>query len=351
MRNNPNLHERHLLEATRQRVISHDQYEGILAIARSMAHAEGSLSPDVGWIAFMQAGAAAVAVGMPGVFLLDHMRRLSNPEIVAWSMVCGAISLVAGMLFRKRSSATIAGGVLIAAAVAFSWGLFAGSAAALLQTDFGYFGGSDVAGSARRLDTLLFADVGLMVVAALVTWRMKVPVAAAPGAMAFVHFVVECAHRFVVAPSAYFGDRAIAPWVALAGVLLVASARAMDMRRRDREDTAFWVHGVGILAIGFALTTRIDRDHEEATVWSLLALATMTLGLWWNRRVYLACGAMAWLAWPAMGVSRHYATETQLFVFVFTAVTLAVFATWFRKRWIALALAKPERNELRTVWG
>jgi hypothetical protein len=353
MRETPHVHERHLLEAVRQKVISHEQYDGILAIVRTMAHAEGTAAPDLGWISLLQAGAAGAAVGVPGIYLLDRLRYLAPVDLIGWSLLGALFSFSVGALLRSQRSALIAANVLFAAGVAFTWGLFVGAHAATFHTTLGdhYDFVLTVAESKRRVDALLVGDLGLLAVAALVFARWKTPVVAAPATMAFVHFVVEGAHRFVTPYDVSFGERDAVPWIALAGVIALVVGRAIDRKDRRREDYAFWMHLVGLLSLGFAFTSRIFRVEDEALVWSIAALVVIGLGVWWNRRVYLACGATAFLFWPALGLRQGNAPALMIGAFVFSSIALAVFTTWLRGRWATLAAKDRERTALRSVWG
>ncbi|MEI8255104.1 MAG: hypothetical protein WCJ30_05465, partial [Deltaproteobacteria bacterium] len=136
MRNTPHLHERHLLEAIRQRVISQEQYEGIVAIVRSMDQREGGVLPDLGWQSVMQGVAAAFAVSIPGMYMLSRVQHYAPMELATWCALGVALSLGAGTLLRRSRSSAIAASVLFAASAAFTWGLAAGMLAQVLHTDF-----------------------------------------------------------------------------------------------------------------------------------------------------------------------------------------------------------------------
>ncbi|MEI8257192.1 MAG: hypothetical protein WCJ30_16080, partial [Deltaproteobacteria bacterium] len=184
--------------------------------------------------------------------------------------------------------------------------------------------------------------------AALLSLRFGVAAAAGPGALAFVHFAVELVHRFVVPYDLPFGERQAGPWIAAAGLGMMIGARILDGKYRGRIDAAFWMHTTGLLALGFALTSRIFDEASEALVWSVASLAVIAAGVRWNRRVYLLCGSTAWLFWPAMlFMSHHDSPGGVIAAFVFSSVTLAGIATYLRSHWSRLA---PAQNELRTVW-
>lgn len=351
MRSSPYFHERHLLEAIRQHVITQEQYEGLVAIARSMDPLGGTSQPDGDWLSALQGVAAAFAVGIPGVYLLFHIEQLAPAELIRWCALGVALSLAVGLVLRRSRPSAIAASVLLAAGAAFTWGLAAGAVAELFHTDFWDHGASAtmlVADSHARLDALLVGDLAVIATAAWLTVRSGIAAAAGPGVLASVHFIIEFIHRFFLANTDYFGERQAAPWIAAAGLAAMVTARAIDKRYRGRVDAAFWIHIVGLLSLGFALTSRVTREPGESAIWSVAALAVVALGLRWDRRIYVLCGSVAWLFWPAMLFkSDYHSSGPMIAAFVFSSVTLAGLATFLRSRRNHLA---PAPCNLRSVW-
>jgi len=351
MRNSPHVHERHLLEAIRQRVITQEQYEGIVAIVRSMAHADGETVADLGWLSVMQGLAAATGVGIPGLYLLKSIERFSPSEVTGWSLLGALLTLGAGLFLRRTRSSAIAASVLLAGCAAFTWGVAAGGVAQVLHADFWNSGVPALAlvsDSHASLDAQLTGDLAVMLAASVLIGRLGAAAAAAPATLAFVHFAVQSVHRFAIPYDSYFGERKMAPFIAAAGLVAMLIARVLDRKYRGRVDAAFWVHTFGLLSLGCGLTTRIDREPGESLVWSLAALAVIAAGVRWNRRVYLLCGSLAWTFWPAMMFMHGSSQEgAAIGAFVFSAVTIAIMATWLRANWSRLA---PAQHEVRTVW-
>ena len=100
MRMNTLLHERHLLEAVRQGVISQTQAEALLNLARTEAGGAGRV-PDTGWLGLAQAAVAAAVVGGVAVATIDHPYRTpAGLELLA-ALTAGGLFLGAGLALKR----------------------------------------------------------------------------------------------------------------------------------------------------------------------------------------------------------------------------------------------------------
>ena len=99
MRNVP-LHESHLLEAVRQKILSSDQMEQVLALAR--ARPAGGAIADVRWATVVQGLLASAAVGGSALgILVDTTDHGANLGTVAYSVVGLLAMLGASIALRK----------------------------------------------------------------------------------------------------------------------------------------------------------------------------------------------------------------------------------------------------------
>ena len=108
MRINTLLHERHLLQAVQRGVITQEQAEALLALARSEAGGAGRM-PDTGWLAIVQACVAAAVVGAVAVGNTEHTWRVTGTEEVVRGLGAMGLFLGLGLALRARRRVLLAG--------------------------------------------------------------------------------------------------------------------------------------------------------------------------------------------------------------------------------------------------
>src|SRR3954471_23408285 len=117
MRTNIHLQERHLSECVKRKIITSEELESVLAVARGMAPTEGELAPDFRWVSLVHALVAAAVVGAPLGFLFTNLERFTPLTV---GIVCGLTGLAAvGMaaLLRRSVSFRAPAAILTAGAV------------------------------------------------------------------------------------------------------------------------------------------------------------------------------------------------------------------------------------------
>lgn len=353
MRNSPHLNERHLMEAVRRRVITEDQLHGILAVARSMAAAEGGAAPDLGWITAVHGLAAAAAVVCPALYLLAQVDKISGAGFALCAGALALVSLGGGVYLRKKGLGRVPAAILLAGAAVFAWGAGAGLYDALGAETFGRYlywsGGNYELTRANREAAFLVGDAVGIAVALALALRWRIAVAAAGASLAAVHGVIAGVERWGL--HGRMNDDSASVVLLGLGVVMLAGARLMEKRAKGPADPAFWVLTVGLAPLGVGALIRIDRSPGEVVVWLAVAALVAALGVLWSRRSYLAAAAMALMVYPAFACGEARLGEgTVVAALVLSAVAVVVGATLVRRHYVAAWLKRPAAVEERSVW-
>jgi hypothetical protein len=347
------LQERHLAEAVRRKVITDSQREALLALARSMAAAEGGAAPDLGWIDLVQGTVAAAAAGVFAIWLLDNLYRLSPVALLAYSLAATACLWGLGFAIRRTGQGRIAAAVLTTGAIAFSWAVGAG----VCTLAMAYAGGiSDIryVRGFNGVPMLVHAagDLAVLCVALVVGLWCRLASAAAPAAIAaaclgyvavaFLSDVTAAASR--IEESSWF--------LVSVAVGMLGAARVWDRRYRGRLDPAFWLHATGLVLLEQAAATGIHASPRAVFAWTVIAVAIAWLGLRWDRRIYpIAAGAaLIWFATSAAG-RAGWRDSAGIGVLFASCLLVLVAAAWLRRRYLALWLADAGRQLDRSVWA
>lgn len=347
MRGTPIIQERHLAEAVRRKVITHDQAEGILAIVRS-ATAEGDhQAPDLGWIGGLQ-GALAAGLVLFTVVTAQEPADVRHPVVAMLKALGLALPLLgAGLWLRRFRWAAVPSAVLTAGSVVPLWGLGAGAATLL-----GFVPrGGDYAYYWRFHEYAYAAGVVVVCAGALGLWRaLRVGPALGVAGSAVAFGTVLVVER-------WFNNHGYWNWsqrtalVAAVGALIAGAAALLDRGRKDRADGAFWLAIPGLGALGISAAERIDRSAGEALPWTLAALLVGWLGYKLERRVWLLCSAAGLLFYPAFGFSEARAGDTVTWTaFGFSAAAVALGAHLVRRRSLERWAAGGHHEEPRSVW-
>lgn len=359
MRNQPPLQERHLQEAVRRNVISSDQYDSILALARTMAHAEGNSAPDLGWLALFNAAVCALLVGGGAIWVLANHERWLPFELLGAGVVLLVASLGAATLAKRFSMGQPARGIFAAGAAAFAWALAVAvsqlatshpiSRSMLSYDSFGY--------EQHRLFTdrvYIVADL-VVLVAALIAYRaLRAPSVAAVGALAFGHGWMTLAEHLQRQSGSSLSDREAVPYLIALCVLLCGAAFGLERVQRKSSDPAFWVHSLGILALGVAGLIRIDRGHGESPVWIMLAGAVLAFGLKVKRRSYALAGATALVIYPTYALAdAHAPSEIVGAAFLSSTAAIAIGGAALRRHYLRtrFTATTPRVADDATVWA
>jgi hypothetical protein len=350
MRGSPIIQERHLAEAVRRKVITHDQAEGILAVARNSPSEGEQQAPDLGWIGALQGLLAAglVVFAMVGVSDSDTLRR--PVAALARSLLLAVPLLGAGLWLRRFRWAAIPSSVLTAGAAVPLWAFGAGVA-----TLCGV--GVDSTWKYALLYPYAVAwGMVLVTATSLVLWRtLRVGPSLGVASAAVVTGTVVTVERYCNAHGLWGWSTRTAAMAAMAavGALLAGLAALGNRGRPDRADGAFWAALPALGALGISAAERVNRSAGEALVWTLAALGVGCLGFKLERRAWLLCSAAGVLFYPAFGFSEARAGTTVVWtVFGLSAAAVALGAHLLRRRALerwSQGLAGAH-EEPRSVW-
>lgn len=351
MRNAP-LHESHLLEAVRRKIVSSDQMEQVLALARSMP--AGGAVADVRWATAVQGLIAAAAVMGSGLGILadtsDHGVSLGT---TAYSALGLGVFLGLAHFLGRYSWGRVPGAILRAGSSVWSFGVVLGllSLAMPLQHYTGGYGPDYYAGySAARasLDTAYALSGLAAALFALGLWRLW---RCAPAlGLAGVHVVVA-ATTLLTSPGtrAFHGSDAQALGVMAVGGALFAAAAALDRFARGPVDGAFWLYPVAMFPMGCAAVMRLDRHEGEVFLWLPLALGLGAVAYANGRRFPLILSAVATVFFPAFALSEARAPDwTVIAALVASAALVAAAVQFARARDLR---AGAPAAEAPSLWG
>lgn len=332
MRMNTLLHERHLLEAVRQGVISQTQAESLLNLARTEAGGAGRV-PDTSWLGLAQAAVAAAVVGGVCVASVDHPWRTPAGLELMQSLGAGVLFLAVGLTLRRMRTAEAPAAVLLGGAVLQLLGV--GHALARLLHPFV---------SPSHNVEWGFVPVFL---AGLAMWRgMRVGPALAVAGLAVVAFSLEASREML----GFYGYRREIVAFTLAGAALMAASLWMDRAKiRPPVDGGFWLSLGGAMSLAIAGAELIDREPAMFVPAAIVALAVGHLALKRRRRVLLAMVGAALFALPPFAAAEARLGDTAVaFALLVGALVVGVGAHFARKALFAQAATGDDDD--RSVW-
>ncbi len=347
------LHEGHLAEAVRRGVLTVDQLEAVLAIARTGASPEAAHLPDLRWTNVVLGIAASVAVLVPGVTILARSHDLGAGGVLEACTAALACCALFGWLARSRGWGRVPAGILLGAIAPYAGGLLMYLLDQrwhqVLTTGYLYDGYAWRVSYTERQQVFgllyaLGASVCVAVGGALWALRRNGPALMAAGFCAA--FLPMCAVQ------AAWGVNEMRPQTATAlvasTVLLAAVTLRKTWMRRDGVDGAAWFE-LGVFGAAGVVALVRAVDAHEWPLWSLAALATGALGLRMRRWTFQLSGALGLLGFTGLGLHR----ESMAVIggaLVVASVMIAAAAVWHRRRESARAGTEVAREPL-TLWA
>jgi hypothetical protein len=336
MRNTP-LHESHLLEAVRRKILSSDQMEQVLALARSSPG--GGDVADVRWATVVQGLIAAAAVMGSGIGILvdtsDHGADLGTA--IGCAAGLGTFLALAHMLDRY-SWGRVPGSILRAGAAVWSFGVMVGLLSLVMPLQryvpgaysSDYFRGFE--SFRTQLNAAYALSSGASALVALGIWRARRCGPALGVAGAHVMMAVAMLATSPASHTYYSSDQQ-ALIVMLAGGALFAVAFVLDRLARGPVDGAFWLYPAAMFPMGIAGLMRIDRHEGEVILWLPLALALGAAAYANGRRFPLLFSAMAAMIFPAFAMAEAHAPSALVIgTLIASAVAVAVAVQLVRAR-------------------
>lgn len=350
MRNTP-LHESHLLEAVRRKIVTSDQMEQVLALARSLPP-DGAVA-DVRWATVVQgliAGAAVMGSGLG--LLIDVGDNGVTLGTAAYSAVGLAVCLALSHYLGRFSWGRAPGSIVRAGAAVWSFGVFMGLLGLVipLQRQVAY--GSEYYGMYDSFRTRLNTASALALLAsglvALGLWRLR---RCAPAlGVAGMHAMLAVT-MYVTSPASgtYHSAPQQAIVVLLAGAALFAVASVLDRLPRGAVDGTFWLYPVAMFPMGCAAILRIDRHEGEVSIWLPLALALGAVAYANGRRLPLLFTAAATMIFPAFALAEARAPSPVVVgALAVSAAAVAAAVQLIRARDLR---AHAAATEAPSVWG
>ncbi len=333
MRINTLLHERHLLQAVQRGLITQEQAEALLVLARSEAGG-GARMPDTGWLALAQAAVAAVVVVAVAIANTEHTWRTSGAEEIVRGLGAMVVFLGLGLGLRRVRVAEAPASVLLA-----------GAGLQLLGVGHGW-------GRLGVLDSYASRGIGwgfvLVLGAGLAMWRwMRVGPALAVASFGALGVCVEvCKEVFGLR-----GDLRLGAVVGLSALALLALSALIDRASaRPPVDGAFWISLTAGAALSLAGAIVIDREPVVFFPALLVALGVGYFALRTRRRVLLAGVGVSLFALPPFAASEAHLGDTVVaLAMVCSALTVGVGAHYARKSLLAQAASGAVEDE-RSVW-
>ncbi|MDB4931339.1 MAG: hypothetical protein JWM10_3823 [Myxococcaceae bacterium] len=351
MRNTP-LHESHLLEAVRRKILTSDQMEQVIALARSTP-AEGQVA-DVRWATAVQgliAGAAVMGSAM-GI-MIDTSDHGVSLGVAAYSALGLAAFAALARYLDRFSWGRVPGSILRAGVAVWSFGVVVGLLSLALPLSrvtlaegANYY---DVYESFRANLSAAYVIAGVasaLVAAALWRYARTGPALGLAGA----HLIVA-ATMAATAPWSFghYSSDAQALVVMAAGGAVFLGALVLDRRPRRAVDGAFWLYPVAMFAMGFAALMRIDRHDGEVFLWLPFALALGGLAAARGRRLPLLFSAAALVIFPAFALDdSHAPAEAVIAILVASATAVALGVQVVRTRDLRAAATAAEPA---SVWA
>lgn len=348
------LHESHLLEAVRRKILSNDQMEQVLALARSSP--AGGAVADVRWATVVQGLIAAAAVMGSGIGILadvsDHGADFSHA--VGCSLGLATFVGLAHILDRY-SWGRVPGSILRAGAAVWSFGIMIGLLSLVMplhryvppSSGADFYEGFEAFRARINLGFALSSGASGLIALAIWRFRRCAPAMGVAGAHAMMVIAM-----LVTSPSSstYHSAEHQASLVLLAGGALFVVATVLDRLGRGPVDGAFWLYPVAMLPMGLAALTRIDRHEGEVVLWLPLALALGAVAYANGRRLPLLFSAMAVMIFPAFALGEARApTGLVLGALIASALAVAVAVQLVRARDLRGAATTDE--PARSIWS
>lgn len=312
------LSDAHLAEAVRRGVITTDQMEALLALARSGSPSEGAL-PDLRWTHVIVGLASAIAVVVPGMTMLIESHDGDEVALAGGCAVALVACALASHVVRRRGWGRAPAAILMTGVAPYAGGL------ALFAT----FRGLSSLEPATRANLSFLLGPLVATASAIVLWRaLRVGPALAIAGF-FLPFVAMCAARLAHPSEAPTPHRLLVVAVVLAS-LAAAALRPSWGRRNGVDGTSWWELGTFAIAAIIG-TAGFSNGLGGLSVWLPAALVTGLAGLWFRRWTYQLTGLLGslWFLW--LGV-RSEPKPTQAAGLVAVALLVAVATQWQRRR-------------------
>lgn len=358
MRSQVFVQEQHLLEAVRRKVITEEQMQQVLSLARSMGQRSGA--PDLSWLTVVQSVVVAgIALG-PVIPAMQRLHHGHAAESLVYSVIAVAGLLTAAHLIRRFGLGKAPAGIAAAGAALWCFGFGVSIVGTVVhpdafRSDYGYWLNAAVDYSTRQQQMqfgYLMGDLTMLLGAMAIGIVGRFPATASAGALAVLLGFVHASEWFARANHGHVSkDEASVLLMGATIVLLGAGALLRRATRHSRFDPSFWVHTVGIMPLGVAGIMMIDREAAMTLPWLAVAICVVGAGVYFDRKSFIVAGAAAMLFYLPFGAAEARLGETGVGL-AFSVAAMMVAATVLIVRKIYTVRATRDSDELeQTVWS
>jgi hypothetical protein len=305
--------EAHLADGVRRGVITAEQMESLLAIARRDASSGDAHLPDLRWTAVVSALAATVAVVAPGFALLIEGRAHDELGLTGACIAALAACALLGRVVRARGWGRAPAAILTAGVAPYAGGV------AMYLAALAYPGMAQQTLAATLVATL----VGIAL------WRARrVGPALAVSGFCLPFAIMAAAHTLWPVDSMTPFRATV---VATSMLSLAAAARLTSWGRRAGVDgTSWWELGT-FAAATISVTAGFSRGLGGVELWAPAALVVGALGLWFRRWTYQLSGALGLFWFLGLGL-LHESAPLRAGALVGACVLIAAATQWHRRR-------------------
>ncbi|MCC3244155.1 hypothetical protein LG047_02260 [Methylocystis sp. WRRC1] len=271
-------------------VIDAETFERLLRFlaARASAHAPAHQAPRYDFVNLLWYAGALIVLGAMGMFSTTAFGLWGDKALLTTAVIYAVLFTLAGAYLWRRDLRT-PGGLLVTCAVGMApLGIFA------LQSLWGHSPVDDGHSyrefyvwiksswlpmelgtiAAALLALIAFPFPFLVMIIAFCLWFMSMDLT--PWLMGITEFSWE--QRATV--SMYFG------------LLVLAVAWLVDLKRWKNGDFAFWLHLFGLMAFWGGLTAQHSGDEFGKAMYCAINVGLVVLSLFLMRRVYAVFGAV-----------------------------------------------------------
>lgn len=348
------LHEGHLAEAVRRGLITDDQREAILAMARSESIDAAVNVADLRWTVVVQGVAASLVAVLPGVAILAEAPEESPVVLLLASLLAVMVFGAFGWIARERGWGRAPASMLSAAMAPYAGGVAMFALDAAWRSVLGRGRADQMLSGAltsRQVDltyAALFATGALVAVGAawvIARGRPNGPVWAVP-AVALTPLAMSL---WIVVDTSAESERGLCVTLAAVALAGVSAAWALRARlQRGGVDGASWFE-LGVFApLLVLLVGRVANHTGEMTAWLAAASIVAVGGVRTRRWTYQLVGALGLFATVLVGL-RHEAVAMRAGAVVALAAVLAAAAHSMRRTEAERALREAPRAAL-TYW-
>lgn len=269
-------------------VIDAAAYERLIAFLAGHA-AESHEAPRFNFVNMLWYAGALIVLGAMGLFTTEAFGRWGEQALLATSLIYGVLFAAAGAYLWKARDLRTPGGLLITCAVGMA-PLFIFALQAMSGNDptSAHSGYNDFYVWIKS--SWLPMETGTIV--------------AALAALAFFPFPFLV---MVISFALWFMSMDLTPWIMdveyftwdqrakvsmFFGLIMLAVAWLVDLKRWKGGDFAFWLHLFGLMAFWGGLTEQHSGDEFGKAVYCLINVGLVFLSLFLMRRAYAVFGAV-----------------------------------------------------------